>query len=459
MWSNKIIRYTIITILSLIVLVYLAMVLTSIDAFYPGTIINGKDYGFKSPAYVENEMYENPADFKFEIKFRDKTEVLTGDRIGYNIDYRSYLDKIKRDQNPFLWVSTFWNEPYKIDRFINIDYKMLSSELDRLDELDEANMIEPENPKIVVNKDDVVEAVDETPGTVIENPVLLKDRIQEIIKSGGNSIDVEEEGFYKEAEYKIDSDRVVRCVEKCNRISNLNITYIYGKEEIALTQEQLFSTLKIAPNYNTTVSKDKVRAVVESFSRLHDTFDKPRTFKTRLGKKITVIQGDYGWKIDAEKETDALYDDIIHYNNISRTPVFEVEGYYYDEDTKDDIGSFYAEVDIAGQHMYLYRNGKLLMDSDVVTGNVNLRRGTPSGIYSVDYKQSPAVLRGEDYESKVTYWMPFNGGIGFHDATWRGVFGGQIYIGGGSHGCVNMPYTKAQELYGLIEAGMPVIVY
>ena len=102
MWSNKIIRYTIISVLSIIVLVYLAMVLTSIDTFYPGTIINGKDYGFKSPAYVENAMYENPADFKFEIKFRDKTEVLSGDRIGYNIDYRSYLDQIKREQNPFL---------------------------------------------------------------------------------------------------------------------------------------------------------------------------------------------------------------------------------------------------------------------------------------------------------------------------------------------------------------------
>ena len=109
--------------------------------------------------------------------------------------------------------------------------------------------------------------------------------------------------------------------------------------------------------------------------------------------------------------------------------------------------------------MYLVQDGKTIMDSDVVTGNVNLRRGTPTGIYSVDYKQSPSVLRGEDYESKVTYWMPFNGGVGFHDATWRGVFGGQIYIGGGSHGCVNMPFIKAQELYGYVKEGMPVIVY
>ena len=80
MWSNKIVRYSIISVLSIIVLVYFAFAITSIDAYYPGTVINGKDYGFKSPTYVANEMYENPADFKFEIKFRDKTEVISGEK-------------------------------------------------------------------------------------------------------------------------------------------------------------------------------------------------------------------------------------------------------------------------------------------------------------------------------------------------------------------------------------------
>ena len=55
--------------------------------------------------------------------------------------------------------------------------------------------------------------------------------------------------------------------------------------------------------------------------------------------------------------------------------------------------------------------------------------------------------------------MPFNGGIGFHDATWRGWFGGDIFYWSGSHGCVNMPYSAAEELYGIIEEGVPVIVY
>ena len=55
--------------------------------------------------------------------------------------------------------------------------------------------------------------------------------------------------------------------------------------------------------------------------------------------------------------------------------------------------------------------------------------------------------------------MPFNGGIGFHDASWRNTFGGTIYKKNGSHGCVNMPYAAAKTLFENVYAGMPVICY
>ena len=55
--------------------------------------------------------------------------------------------------------------------------------------------------------------------------------------------------------------------------------------------------------------------------------------------------------------------------------------------------------------------------------------------------------------------MPFNGNIGLHDAIWRDSFGSDIYKKSGSHGCINMPYLKAKELYGEIAKGTPVICY
>ncbi|MDD7740137.1 MAG: L,D-transpeptidase, partial [Lachnospiraceae bacterium] len=125
----------------------------------------------------------------------------------------------------------------------------------------------------------------------------------------------------------------------------------------------------------------------------------------------------------------------------------------------DDIGDSYVEVDLVNQKVWLYQNGEQLLATECVSGTYGTDRQTPGGVYSITYKQSPAVLRGPGYESPVTYWMPFNGGIGLHDASWRGQFGGNIYINGGSHGCVNLPNSVAKKIYENLDVGTPVIVY
>lgn len=101
-----------------------------------------------------------------------------------------------------------------------------------------------------------------------------------------------------------------------------------------------------------------------------------------------------------------------------------------------------------------------------MTGNVSKNYTTPPGLYSLTYKQRDRILRGQkkadgkyEYETPVLYWMPFNGGIGFHDANWRSKFGGAIYQTSGSHGCVNLPPAKAAALYDLVYTGIPVICY
>ncbi len=68
-------------------------------------------------------------------------------------------------------------------------------------------------------------------------------------------------------------------------------------------------------------------------------------------------------------------------------------------------------------------------------------------------------MNGETYSTPVNFWMPFNNNVGMHDATWRSEFGRNIYMTNGSHGCVNLPYAVAQEIYGMVEKNTPVICY
>ena len=149
-------------------------------------------------------------------------------------------------------------------------------------------------------------------------------------------------------------------------------------------------------------------------------------------------------QLESKKSTklEVIYNDLPDYLNINT----------------------YIELDLSRQNVWMYVNGECVVDSPCVTGNVATGYATPAGIYYLTYKEMNATLEGYNadgstYSSPVTYWMPFNGGIGFHDASWRYSFGGNIYMTNGSHGCVNLPYWAASTIYSYINTSIPIIIY
>ena len=184
---------------------------------------------------------------------------------------------------------------------------------------------------------------------------------------------------------------------------------------------------------------------------------------THLDVEIT---GPYGWKLDVAGESAALTQLIqagLAEGEQDREPVYAATAA---SRTAPDWGTTYVEIDLTGQHVYMFQEGSLVWEAPCVTGNIAKNYDTPAGIYSLTYKEKDRILRGAkkadgsyEYESHVDYWMPFNGGIGLHDATWRSKFGGSIYQTSGSHGCINLPPDKAAVLYDLVYKGMPVLCY
>ena len=159
-----------------------------------------------------------------------------------------------------------------------------------------------------------------------------------------------------------------------------------------------------------------------------------------------------GTPSDADRTpvTVTMAENEIHIPLLEADPGFEL-GYGFD----------YVEVDIGRQHVTLFENCRKVMESDCVTGIPNKARATHPGVFKIDYKQRNRILRGSQnlYASFVNYWMPFDGGIGLHDATWRGTFGGEIYKYSGSHGCVNLPLSFAKKLYAHVYPGETVYVH
>ena len=143
----------------------------------------------------------------------------------------------------------------------------------------------------------------------------------------------------------------------------------------------------------------------------------------------------------------------------SRDPVFLFSAMGWDN---NDLTGTYVEVSIQDQKLWCYKNGQVVMETDVVTGLPTAERETKTGCWAVDAKKEQATLGTLDvqgYSQPVNYWAPFDGGQGLHDAPWRSTFGGTIYQTNGSHGCVNIPEANMKTIFDTISIGTAVVVY
>lgn len=127
-------------------------------------------------------------------------------------------------------------------------------------------------------------------------------------------------------------------------------------------------------------------------------------------------------------------------------------------------------VNIGQRHLWACQGSKTVYDSPVITGiQFYDSTMTPSGTYHISAKQTNLTLTGSDITGKwsdpVKYWLPFltnpYGTYGFHDATWRpnSAFGNTNPASkDASHGCVELPLSTAQWLYGWAQVGTTVTI-
>lgn len=239
-------------------------------------------------------------------------------------------------------------------------------------------------------------------------------------------------------------------------IAGMQITYRFGDMQEVLGGDEISGWLIDLPDGSVSVNETPAKEYVASLAKKYDTFGQTRKFKTHSGEEINVSGGDYGYWMDRVSTRQELIDQILTGQSAEMVPVYYGTALVYGA---DDIGDTYVEINLGDQHLWVYKEGSVINESDFVSGCLFKGNETPGGTYGITYKERDATLVGQGYESSVKYWMPFNGNIGMHDASWRNSFGGHLYYMNGSHGCINLPTSKAAEIYDQVEKGEPVVVY
>lgn len=451
------------SVLGVILAVYFGFAIFFSSHFYFHTTINGVDYSLQSVSKVEDAMTQEVGVYKLSLKEADgDVDVIDGQQIDLNYKKGEELNTVLKNQNVFLWPRSLW-ENFDIQASVGVEYDetKLENLLNGLDCMKEENQVAPvsavpeyDGQKFVVKAEEL--------GSLI-NVDVFKEKVAEYIGGFRDTLDMVEEDCYVKASYFSDSPEVIAACETMNAYLGASVTYTFGGATEVVDGSVISQWLTTDENMNVTYNEEGVSQYIASLAEKYDTYRKQRTFTSGSGNTVNVQGGNYGWLIDQAAEIEALKANISNKEVVTKEPVYKQTAASHGA---ADWGNTYVEVDLTNQYMYLFVNGSVVTSSPIVTGKPSEGSATPQGVYSIRYCKRNAVLRGPkkedgtyEWESPVAFWMPFNGAIGLHDATWQAAFGGSRYLTHGSHGCVNLPYNIAETVFNNVSAGTPVVCH
>ena len=171
---------------------------------------------------------------------------------------------------------------------------------------------------------------------------------------------------------------------------------------------------------------------------------------------VTIPDWDNGWQLNRDAFAAELLNAVSGQKDVTIIPTYDTTAslnYVY------ACGNSVIEISLDDQFMWMYVDDRLVVQTPVVTGCVATWDDTRRGHFNVYWMEEDLYLSGPTWYDHVDYWMPFDGGIGIHDSSWRSEYGGDIYLEDGSHGCINTPLEAVRTIYENSWMYIPVVVW
>lgn len=420
-----------------------------------GTTVNGIKAGGKTAKQVEAQITAETDNYVLTLAEREgASETVSGESISLAPVFDGGVAKLLREQNGFLWpIALICGDELGVEQAVTYDADALDAVLAELSCVTDGR--EPVSAGVSEYEDGGYTLVPADYGTTVDWDAL-KEAVENAVLALADELDLDGAGCYVEPEVGDDDEALLALIDKMNQYVGTTITYDFDETTETLSGDVISEWLSVDKAGRLSVDEDAVLTYVKSLAKKYNTCYHAKTLETSYGETVTITNGPYGWKIDNSGEVEQILADLEAGEDVTREPVYSQTANSHGE---NDYGDSYVEINLTAQHLFCYKDGELVVESDLVSGNLSKGYGTPSGAYMVTYKERDAVLRGETYATPVNYWMPFNGDIGMHDMPSRKSFGGNIYKTNGSRGCINLPYAAAEKIYETIEKGYCVLVY
>lgn len=457
-------------VLGILLVIYAAGAAFFSSHFYPNTYFNTEDISLQSDEEFASMVIAQVPDYQLAITGDGFDEKLTSAEVDLSVDPQALKADAFASQNVWLWPIELFSQ-HDVSDVIHATYDETKVEQLLKPGVDAYNKNATPSTDATISYNETLDTLvieKETYGTQID-PALFFEKVGECLSGMQPSLMVEEEVFSQPTILATD-ERFKEALPAANELisGEIDLTLAEGTVSAGkVGKDLLVSWLTLDPEtLMPTLDTEAVNTWATQKGTELNTVGTKRSFKRADGKQVTVSGGVYGWKVNTEDLASTLIGNVTSGNfGPIDIPCAQTADVYSGPGGRD--WGAYVDIDISEQKVrYFNEKDEELFVADCVTGDPTKGRSTPTGLYYLRMKKSSEVLTGlnpdgtVDYESHVTYWLPFiRNSIGLHDASWRSNFGGSIYKGNGSHGCVNLPTEAAKWFYDNLTTNTAVIVH
>ena len=469
-------------VIAVLVIAYVAGAAVFSQLYYPSMSIMGQDVSLMSASAAADVLSETSADYTLSVSTGEFEWSCTAADISFEVDTTTVAEDALDANDALRWpVHLYATVVKSVKRTYTPDASTgypVTYDADALSaSLEEA--IEAYNAERS-GTFDIDSAYDEESGTLTlaaaqANRHIDADAVEALVVSALANLEADIElgdDIYFELLEGVTDEELQAACDAVNTLIAADLELTMGGSVVAtLDSATLLEWVAFDDALSPTLDEDSLETWASELAETLTTVGTERTFLGSAGDEVTIGGGTYGWEVDADELIAAVQEAVAAGQTGELAVPTVSEGSVYTAAGEADWGA-YAEVDISEQHAWYYdADGNLVWESGVITGNPNKGNDTPTGVYKVNAKYTNITLRGGydsetgeyGWETPVTYWMAFVGSsVGFHDATWQAsssFSNSSAYLSVGSHGCVNLPYDAAEELYNVIQVGDCVIVH
>lgn len=261
---------------------------------------------------------------------------------------------------------------------------------------------------------------------------------------------------------ELDNSEQFACAEtlamRANEVLELEQEYVFNPRKVKIGRividgDMIASFLRIdSVNETIDVDRDAVLTYVKNISDVYHYFRNEDRFVTHEGDRVDIDVPVEPQTVDTQLFAALIADNILSGTSGS----FEVP-----YSGARNFDGTYVEVSIPQQRLWVYMDGEVALESDIVSGNRGAGKRSPTGLYYIRGHLRNIYLMDAYF---VNYWMTITlgGRYGFHDADgWRTPeeYGGDTYLTNGSGGCINVPGEKISIMYDLVPDTTPVVIY